>query len=413
MITGSPNTKQYTIVFNDITNDCNLRCVFCPSPFSGSKNNMFMNEELFQKVMTLLPLAPDGNFVLSCGFEPTIHPHFTELLKSIPMQYRRKVCFTTNLARRNLSDVLIEELSQSSLHHINISLDSFDAGVYESLRRGARFSDFINNLERLTRVFSRSCSAPPIRYITVVCRSNIDEVPSIVEKCAKQYLSAENEFRYFWITDRCDRQWVKDNTVTYEEWKDMANKLSKLPYRYSLAAAPGLSPPDPSSSSSEYDRFISEIQDPQKRAVHTIPPAPHALWIQSTGRVDVFGYDVHFDLNNISEPYDFFKNLLEILWLSTERANELRLFVAEALKLRGETAGRRLSEMESRIHGLKVERERLVDELSDIRSSFGYKLMRFYAPKIDRICPEGTMRGQLIRIIRRIISGEHNLPSSD
>jgi hypothetical protein len=69
--------------------------------------------------------------------------------------------------------------------------------------------------------------------------------------------------------------------------------------------------------------------------------------------------------------------------------------------------------MESRIHGLKVERERLVDELSDIRSSFGYKLMRFYAPKIDRICPEGTMRGQLIRIIRRIISGEHNLPPSD
>jgi hypothetical protein len=38
---------------------------------------------------------------------------------------------------------------------------------------------------------------------------------------------------------------------------------------------------------------------------------------------------------------------------------------------------------------------RLESELSVIKSSFGYKLMKFYASGIDRLFPEGTSRGEL------------------
>jgi hypothetical protein len=39
------------------------------------------------------------------------------------------------------------------------------------------------------------------------------------------------------------------------------------------------------------------------------------------------------------------------------------------------------------------------EELQNIRSSFGYNAMRFFASKIDRLCPEGTRRGEFRKLI--------------
>jgi len=47
----------------------------------------------------------------------------------------------------------------------------------------------------------------------------------------------------------------------------------------------------------------------------------------------------------------------------------------------------KISRLESTIQSLR-------SELEDIRSSFGYKVMRFYASKIERVCPERTRRGE-------------------
>jgi glycosyltransferase involved in cell wall biosynthesis/regulator of replication initiation timing len=40
-------------------------------------------------------------------------------------------------------------------------------------------------------------------------------------------------------------------------------------------------------------------------------------------------------------------------------------------------------------------------EIEDIRSSFGYRVMRFYASRIDGICPDGTRRG---RVRKRLVA---------
>jgi hypothetical protein len=387
-----------------------------------------MSEEIFDKVLAVLPLVPDGQFFLSCAFEPTIHPRFGGLLRRIPIEYRKKVCFTTNLAK-DLSDELIEGLSRSNLHHVNISLDSLDLNLYESLRRGAKFHVFIDNLEKLTRAFSANPLAPPIRYITVVCKSNIAEAPRILETCATKYLSSENEFRYFWTYDHQDQRWVERNLVTYAEWRDMEEKLSKLPYRYVLAIAPGLSPPDPSRSPSEYERFVSQMQDPRRRTVYTAPVgtpnelAPNMLFIRSDGRVLLCdGSGVEFDLTDISRPGGLFAGLLEVLSLSVERANELRSLVDHRSELQRGLAQCKstihrleasLAERDTELQRLESERARPSGELNNarssllhrdeqlqnIRSSFGYKVMRFSASRIDRICPEGTRRGEARKLV--------------
>lgn len=103
-------TKQYSFISADITSNCNLRCPYCVNDWGSIKGNTFMTKETFEKAIALLPLIKDdGCFRFSCIFEPTIHPEFTELLRMIPEKDRKKVFFTTNLAKR-LSDDVFREL---------------------------------------------------------------------------------------------------------------------------------------------------------------------------------------------------------------------------------------------------------------------------------------------------------------
>ncbi len=91
---------RYTRISVDITGNCNLRCPYCLNDFSNIHGNVFMSRENFEKALSLLPLVKDqGAFRLSCIFEPTIHPHFLDLLKMIPGGHNRRVYFTTNLAK--------------------------------------------------------------------------------------------------------------------------------------------------------------------------------------------------------------------------------------------------------------------------------------------------------------------------
>jgi 2-polyprenyl-3-methyl-5-hydroxy-6-metoxy-1,4-benzoquinol methylase len=54
----------------------------------------------------------------------------------------------------------------------------------------------------------------------------------------------------------------------------------------------------------------------------------------------------------------------------------------------------KLAQHESTIQLLEAEKNKLTNELSMIRHSFGFRIMRFYGPHIDRLFPDGTSRGE-------------------
>lgn len=274
------NNKQYEAIFNDITNICNLRCPFCFNDFSKISKTVFMSEATFKKVLQLLPLVK-YKFFFSCSFEPTLHPQFIEFLKMVPKRFRKKVVFTTNLSI-DISDNMIQELSQLGIYNINISLDSLNPSMYESLRRGARFEHFINNLERLARVFSKNPKAPLLRYITMVLRQNLDEIPYILERCSRKYLSIENEFRSSYETPHVLEEWKRKNFISNEEWEQLEIRLNKLPYKFS-------------------------IYRPEKVALYELE-SPR-LFINSEGIVTFHRITEKFNINQISNPPVFLKNL--------------------------------------------------------------------------------------------------------
>jgi organic radical activating enzyme len=303
-------TKQYSFISADITSNCNLRCPYCVNDWGSIKGNTFMTKETFEKATALLPLIKDdGHFRFSCIFEPTIHPEFTELLRMIPEKDRKKVFFTTNLAKR-LSDDIFRELSEISISHINVSLDSFVPQVFESHRRLAKFDTVIDNLTRMVAIFKDNPRAPKLRYITVLGKDNISEVPSLIATTAEKYLASEHEFRAFWYRKGQDEAWVKENEITWDDLTNVGEVLRNQPYKYYFAPF-------------EHPDDISLVHESNfDYAIYR--PLPGGINLASNGMVwiDMFP-EISFNLHDVRDPLAHFENICRLHLLDVDRSREI------------------------------------------------------------------------------------------
>lgn len=274
-----------------------------------------MTESVLDKVITLLPLVNDGKFLFSCLYEPTLNPNFIDLLHKIPLEQRKKVYFTLNLAKP-LSDKIFEDLSHTGIHHINISLDSLIPHVFEKLRVGAKFDTFIGNLRRMVEIFSRVPNAPPLQYITMALKSNIAEIPDIVEKCHTQFLATENEIRPPW-TSPSNEQFVNDEMLDIDEWNSLEKKLARLPYKYQTYSLAH------SLTNTAQSDFLQNINDVERRKLYSAPTTT-GIRIASDGTVEFVDRNVFTHIEYIADPYNLFKDLLPILRTDVARAEELQ-----------------------------------------------------------------------------------------
>lgn len=275
-----------------------------------------MDEETFNKALTLLPLVNEEKFLFSCAYEPTLHPDFVTFLRRIPNEHSKKVFFTTNLAKK-LSNELLEELSHIDIHHINISLDSFSPELYEKIRRGAQFDIFIDNLRRLVSIFSKNQKSPPIRYVTVVLRSNLSEIPELLKKCHTEYLASESEFRPPWIAPS-NKDFLRNESLGYEELVELNRTLSKTPYKYhSYLISDTL-------SNDQGRKYLEQVKDPNRRLLYN-GPSQTSLRILADGTVEFLERDISTHLRYIKDPFNLFKDILPILRIDAARAEELQL----------------------------------------------------------------------------------------
>ena len=216
----------------DVTDNCNLRCPFCISDFTKATSTR-MSEDVFDKVLKLLPMVPDQSFFLSCAFEPFLHPRFIELVKRIPGDQRNKGFFTTNLTIP-LSATVFEELSVANINHINISLDSLDPATFEQLRRRGKFAVFQKQLESLVSVFRNATKPPKLRYITMAFKQNFHEISELVRTTHQDYLAYEHEIRMPFEYTQMDPEWKSAALLSPEEWSDLERMIPELGYRVKL-----------------------------------------------------------------------------------------------------------------------------------------------------------------------------------
>ena len=140
-----PDAKVPPLVALELTNICNLRCVYCPSPLKLRPQGS-MDEPTFARLIEQIHQASIPRVVIVGNGEPTLHPNFaayTRRLRAI-VPY---LSLTSNW--KKVDDSLIDTVLTLPFDVINISVDGVDAATYEATRIGGNFDQLRHNVERL------------------------------------------------------------------------------------------------------------------------------------------------------------------------------------------------------------------------------------------------------------------------
>lgn len=109
---------QYSKVYVEISNICNLQCSFCPEVIRSKK---MIDLNLFEHV--LQQIAPMTELVcFHLMGDPLVHPELAELV-NICEKYQKKIFLVTNgtLLREKQASILLRPI----FHQVNFSLHSF------------------------------------------------------------------------------------------------------------------------------------------------------------------------------------------------------------------------------------------------------------------------------------------------
>ena len=290
----------------DIVNNCNLRCPFCLVDYDQVKSTNLMTEETFRALIRLAPAVPEGGFWLSCLHEPTLHPKLGEFIQIIPQAERKKFWFTTNLTRP-LPDSLIETIAGSGLHHINVSLDSFDEELFAILRKHGRLKMLRQNLDRIVDAFCRVSDPPKIRYITMAYRSNMHEIPGMVRWMNECGLALEIEIRYTFNTSNIAEEFRREQFLRPEEWIALRQSLAAQPYKnYVLSMPPANYGTEEPYMPANWFEGVPPTPPPHKSFKR-----PMQLRVRPDGRIHLSGSEHTFavKVGELEDPIAFLKSI--------------------------------------------------------------------------------------------------------
>jgi hypothetical protein len=289
----------------DIVNNCNLRCPFCLVDYSGVTKTQLMGEETFKKLIQLAPNVLDGSFYLSCLHEPTLHPKLNQFLQLIPAGSRRKMFFTTNLARP-LKTADFEAWAHSGLHHINVSFDSMDPERFARLRKFGRYEVFQANLDLMVEVFNKAPNPPPLRFITMAFASNFEEIPTLVKTTRERWRSSENEIRYTFNVAHITDDFRAQEYLRQEDWAVLTERLNALGQPLQISYPP----------KEGYEETILPAQNfrdaPQGPRTRLTMTKPLGLRVSPDGTVLISDAEdaMRIDINSLDDPAHFFRSLL-------------------------------------------------------------------------------------------------------
>ena len=244
----------------DIVNNCNLRCPFCLYDYAGTNTTHYMTEQTLASALTLLPYVRDGQFWFSCLHEPTLHPRLMAFIDTVPRAYRRKVFYTTNLAKR-MPDSYFAWLAESGLYNINISIESRDPAVYERMRKGARHRIFQENWDKLLAAFACAAEPPRLRYIAMAYKSNIEELPELATYLLEERRAWQVEYRYTFDMPYIPPAFRQAEFLDAADWVRLRERLPAYPLERLLL----LAPPEPRSQPEPQSVALPPVE-PQEAA---------------------------------------------------------------------------------------------------------------------------------------------------
>jgi hypothetical protein len=229
----------------DIVDNCNLRCPFCLYDYANTHTTHVMDEATYASALRFLPYTRDGEFWLSCLHEPTLHPKLASFIERVPQEHRRKLCYTTNLAKR-MPASYYALLANAGLHHLNVSIESLQPALYERMRKGARHRIFMESWDALLAAMPQGAAPPALNYVSMVYKSNLAELPDMTRYLLEERSAAMVQLRHTFDVPHLPPDFRASEFLDPEEWLALRDRLAELPQdRVQLLLPPDMPAPAP------------------------------------------------------------------------------------------------------------------------------------------------------------------------
>jgi MoaA/NifB/PqqE/SkfB family radical SAM enzyme len=161
---------------------CNLACRMCAvNQRPTEQQAQTMSVAQFDALLAQLPGLQELH--LQGLGEPMLHPEFFTLVEHA---VARGIRVSANTNATLITPARARRCVESGLSALSISLDGGGAQTYESIRQGASFAKVTRNIERLVRARrAMRADTPALRLVMVLMKSNLAELPALVELAAE------------------------------------------------------------------------------------------------------------------------------------------------------------------------------------------------------------------------------------
>lgn len=145
---------------------CNLKCFMCFQSYDAPQPAIFMNMDLFKKIID------EGTEKDLCSVktqyrgEPLLNPNMIEMVRYAKEKGMIEVMFNTNA--NLLTEEKSRELIKAGLDKLICSVDGCTKKVYESVRIGGNFDTVVKNIETMQRLKKEMGSKKPVVRVQMV-----------------------------------------------------------------------------------------------------------------------------------------------------------------------------------------------------------------------------------------------------
>lgn len=215
----------------EVTNKCNLNCVFC-SRHSHPLKLGDLSQDLLPEI---IKFSRKSRELILFGYgEPLLSESFYKLLSGVESA---RCSFTTNglLFTSEIIDRIIRE-SNRPLHNVTFSIDGANPPTYLSLRERSNFQSVWQNLQNLAEY--KSCYKliwPEIYINFVAMKRNLEELPQLIEKAAALKVSQVNVFHLnVWDESYEDESLIHNPELTKQVFSEAERKARRLGLRLDI-----------------------------------------------------------------------------------------------------------------------------------------------------------------------------------
>lgn len=181
----------------EVTDACNLRCIMCVHGSEKHVKTGFIDFD-FAKDM-IRQAAEGGTYSIKFNWrgEPALFKKLPELISYAKQQGIQEVQFNTNGVA--LSEESLQDIVESGLDRVIISVDSNSKETYERIRVGGDFEKLTSNIETLLRIRNELNRVKPfVRLQMVRMNENKDEVSGFYARWEQK----ADDLRISDVTDR-------------------------------------------------------------------------------------------------------------------------------------------------------------------------------------------------------------------